>query len=92
VARSRVKLTPDNAVLSARRWAPDGAGLPTYALPGVCPSVEYSQTLKASPVVANSSVEGDFCDQAKFEALAGCHCRLVAGYPWLASHRVTKSG
>ena len=51
----------------------------------------YSHTLSASPVVASNSVATDFCDQAKEGADEGCHCRLVAGYPWWASARVTKS-
>ena len=55
-----MKPTPDNAVFIVNRCPLDVGCLPTkFDIEG-CVSLAYSHTLNASPVVANSSVEGDF--------------------------------
>lgn len=82
---------PDSAALKTSRCPPEGC-LPTKF--DVCngASSVYSQTLNESPVVANSSVPKGFCVHWNELPLLGIHCRLVAGYPWLASTSVAKSG
>ena len=85
-------LTPDNAALSERRCPPPLGCRPTKDEEVSGASLVYSNTRSESPVVARSSVVGDFWDHPKLDALLGCHCRAVAGYPWFTSTRVTKSG
>ena len=73
--------TPDKAVFRVKRCPPPLGCLPTYADDAGGASPKYSQTLNASPVVASNSADGVFPDQGKPPALAGCHCKFVAGYP-----------
>ena len=91
-AREGGRHTPDNVDLSVNLCPPEVGCLPTKLDSDGDASFVYSHTLKESPVVASSSVDGDFCVHWKLDAALGCHCRLVAGYPWFASTSVTKSG
>lgn len=88
----REELTPDRAAFRDNRCPPEVACLPTKEEDAMGASLVYSNTRSESPVVARSSVIGAFCDHAKLDAVLGCHCSAVAGYPWLTSTSVTKSG
>lgn len=70
---------PERPVLSVSRCPLPLGCLPTYADDARGASPAYSHTLNASDVVASSSVLGDLPVQGNPVAVAGCHCRFVAG-------------
>jgi len=84
--------TPDKAAFRESRCPPELACRPTKEEDAMGASLVYSNTRNESPVVARSSVIGAFWDHAKLDAVLGCQCSAVAGYPWVTSTRVTKSG
>jgi len=88
----REELTPDKAAFSESRCPPELACRPTKDDDAMGASLVYSKMRSESPVVARSSVRGAFCDHAKLDAVPGCQCSAVAGYPWFTSTSVTKSG